>query len=374
MQLCAIICEYNPLHLGHAWQIEQAKLRFGSVICVMSSSFVQRGEPAILDKFTRARCALHAGADAVFALPSLFSLQSAEGFAAGAVRLAAGLGATHLCFGSELTQANLLSRLAQLSADEPPALKKALSSALANGISYPAAFQKAVQQILPAFPNEAFLPNALLGVEYLKAIRRYDLPLVPFALPRALPYSSSQCRAGLPRGQYSGLPAYTKDALQTHPLVDFNAMEPSLLYRLRSMDASDFHALPFVSEGLENRLYQAARKTSTLSGLLSFCQTRRYPLARIKRLLCCAYLGITQQDMLSANRQGPSYAQLLALNPDAQAVRQALKRCTLPICTNAATLSENQQLSIEQRATDLYALLSHQPCGLDYTASLSTRP
>ena len=114
MQLCAIICEYNPLHLGHAWQIEQAKRRFGSVVCIMSGSFVQRGEPAVLDKFTRAQCALKAGADAVFALPCLFSLQSAEGFASGAVRLAAGLGATHLCFGSELVQTQLLSRLAPL--------------------------------------------------------------------------------------------------------------------------------------------------------------------------------------------------------------------------------------------------------------------
>ena len=93
-----------------------------------------------------------------------------------------------------------------------------------------------------------------------------------------------------------------------------------------------------------------------------------------KRLLCCAYLGITQRDMQSANRQGPTYAQLLALNPSAQAVRHALKHSPLPICTNAAALPENQQLFIEQRATDLYALLSHQPCGLDYTASLSTRP
>ena len=211
-------------------------------------------------------------------------------------------------------------------------------------------------------------------MEYLKAIQRYNLQITPFALPRALPYSSSQCRSGLSSGQFTGLPAYTKDALQTHPLVDFNAMEPSLLYRLRSMDASAFRALPFVTEGLENRLLQAARQAVTLSELLSLCQTKRYPLSRIKRLLCCAYLGITQRDMQSANRQGPTYAQLLALNPSAQAMRHALKHSPLPICTNAAALPENQQLFIEQRATDLYALLSHQPCGLDYTASLSTRP
>ena len=163
MQLCAIICEYNPLHLGHAWQIEQAKRRFGSVVCIMSGSFVQRGEPAVLDKFTRAQCALKAGADAVFALPCLFSLQSAEGFASGAVRLAAGLGATHLCFGSELVQTQLLSRLAHLSLHEPPALKQALSAALSDGASYPAAFQKAVQQILPSSPTKHFYPTPCLA-------------------------------------------------------------------------------------------------------------------------------------------------------------------------------------------------------------------
>ena len=374
MQLCAIICEYNPLHHGHEWQIQQAKQQFGSVICIMSGSFVQRGEPAILDKFTRARCALSAGADAVFTLPCLFSLQSAEGFASGAVRMAASLGATHLCFGSELPETDLLSHLAHLCLHESESMQQALSIALSHGANYPTAFQTAVQQIFPFFPNEAFLPNAMLGIEYLKAIERYELSLQPYALPRQYPDSSSNCRAELFKGRTVDLPPYTQEALQTHPFVDLKAIEPSLLYRLRSMDEQDFHLLPYISEGLENRLYQAARKSTSLEELLTHCQTKRYPLARIKRLLCCALLNITQQHMQDANHEGPSYAQLLALNSQSIPVRTALKNSKIPVCTSAAKLSKNNQFTIEQRATDLYALYSGQPCGLDYTVAVSTRP
>ena len=119
MSVCAIICEYNPLHRGHLWQIRQAKQRFDAVVCIMSGSFVQRGEPAIMDKFTRSRWALSAGADAVIELPAVYSLQSAEGFAAGGVRMAAALGATHLCFGSETEDTSLLAALAHLRLNEP---------------------------------------------------------------------------------------------------------------------------------------------------------------------------------------------------------------------------------------------------------------
>ena len=137
MSVCAIICEYNPLHRGRLWQIRQAKQRFDAVVCIMSGSFVQRGEPAIMDKFTRSRWALSAGADAVIELPAVYALQSAEGFAAGGVRLAAALGATHLCFGSETEDISLLTALAHLCLNEPDDVKQALASALSKGQSLP---------------------------------------------------------------------------------------------------------------------------------------------------------------------------------------------------------------------------------------------
>lgn len=372
MSLCAIICEYNPLHRGHLWQIEQAKQRFDAVVCVMSGSFVQRGEPAILDKFTRARWALEAGADAVFELPCAYVLQSAEAFAAGGVRLAAALGATHLCFGSETQDVSLLARLAHLCVHSFASLRPALSRALSAGQSYPAAFQAAVQQVCPVFPNEVFLPNALLGVEYLKAIERHALPLVPVALPRQLPLSSSRCRVQAEQGAYPDVPDFVAHRLAGGPQIRFSQLAPSLLYRLRMMGPADYAALPFVSEGLENRLYHAARRAVSLDELLGLCRTRRYPLARLKRLLCCALLHVAQDDLARANGSGPAYARLLALDPQNRPVRQALKRCALPVCTTGLAAEPYAASALDRRATDLHALLSGRPCGLDYTVPLFT--
>lgn len=372
MSLCAIICEYNPLHRGHLWQIEQAKQRFDAVVCLMSGSFVQRGEPAILDKFTRARWALEAGADAVFELPCAYVLQSAEGFAAGGARLAAAVGATHLCFGSETQDVALLRCLARLCVQEFDSLRPVLSHFLSGGLSYPAAFQSAVQQVYPVFPNDVFLPNALLGVEYLKAIERYALPLTPVALPRCLPVSATRCRAQAEQGAYPDVPPFVASQLANGPLVRFAGLAPSLLYKLRMMDQADFAALPFVSEGLENRLYHAARHAVTLEELLDLCQTKRYPLARLKRLLCCALLGITHDDLLRANQTGPAYARLLALDPQSRTVRECLKRCPVPVCTTGLAAETYRGSALDRRATDLHALFSGRPCGLDYTVPLFT--
>ena len=373
MSVCAIICEYNPLHRGHLWQIRQAKQRFDAVVCVMSGSFVQRGEPAIMDKFTRSRWALSAGADAVIELPAVYSLQSAEGFAAGGVRMAAALGATHLCFGSETEDTSLLTALAHLCLNEPDDVKQALASALSKGQSYPAAFQSAVQQSFPQYPDAAFLPNALLGVEYLKAIERYRLPLVPVTLPRRLPVSSSACRKALQQGQIlEDVPAYVAHSLKQGPLVTPESLSPMLLYRLRMMSRAEFHALPFVSEGVENRLAQAAHTAVSLESLLSECRTKRYPLSRIKRLLCCALLHITQEDVRAANEQGPCYLHLLALNPQNAVMRSAVKAASLPVCTGGADLSSFPSFAMDARATDLYALCCGRAAGLDYTVPVCT--
>ncbi len=375
MQICAIICEYNPLHLGHVWQIQQAKQRFDGVICIMSGSFVQRGEPAILDKFTRAKNALQAGADAVFELPSLFVLQSAEGFAGGGVRLASALGATHLCFGSETTQMGQMSDIANLLYHQPDILRRTLNHYLSYGLSYASAMQQTLEHLLPSVSSQIFAPNAMLGLEYMKAILKYQSPLAPVALPRKLPISASRCRVALLDGKPCEIPPYVSKQAQARALVSMQSMEDMLLYQLRRMEETTLSFLPHISEGLENRLFAAVQQSTNLEELLRYMQTRRYPLARIKRLLCCALLDITQEQMDRANRLGPQYARLLAINPNNQQVCQSIANATLPICSKGTKARSFSQFQLDRRATDIRSLAANEPCGLDFTAKIAvSRP
>ena len=140
-------------------------------------------------------------------------------------------------------------------------------------------------------------------------------------------------------------------SLKQGPLVTLKSLSPMLLYRLRMMNRAEFHALPFVSEGVENRLAQAAHTAVSLESLLSECHTKRYPLSRIKRLLCCALLHITQEDVRAANEQGPCYLHLLALNPQNAVMRSAVKAASLPVCTGGADLSSFPSFAMDARAT-----------------------
>ena len=188
MKVCGIIAEYNPFHKGHAYQLNKIRedLRADYIVIAMSGDFVQRGEPALLEKHLRAEMALRCGADLVLELPVRVSTSSAEGFADGAIRLLASLGVvTHVCFGAE-TDSPLLHRVADLLAGESPEFRRILSSFLSEGFSMPAAREEAAAACLqdPEVRKILRQPNNILAVEYLKSIRRNGLTCEPWILIR----------------------------------------------------------------------------------------------------------------------------------------------------------------------------------------------
>lgn len=380
LRFSAVICELNPLHLGHLSLLDAARRDAAGVVCILSGNFVQRGEPAILDKWARTRLALQAGAALVVELPLPWACAGAERFARGGVALAGSLpGVDRLVFGSEVPHAETLNRAAE--ALLSPAFQEELRRLPEDG----ATFARRRQQALAALigPEDAALlrhPNAALAVEYCKAIREQSLPLEPVPIPRtgashdqpAAPgefLSASQLRAMLTAGEdiTPFVPPCTGKIIQEEKAAgrcpaSLSSLEPAILARLRTMSPADFARLPDISEGLENRLHKAARQATTLEEFLSLTKTKRYTLARLRRILCAAFLHIPEDVPPT-----PPCLHILGMTPAAVPL---LKSATLPLLTRPAriaSLSPAAQalFSLESQADDLYALATPtpQPCG-----------
>lgn len=389
--ISAIICEFDPLHLGHQTLLRAAKEENSLVCCFLSGNFVQRGGPAMLDKWSRAGLALANGADLVFELPLSFACAGAERFAAGGVALALALGADALWFGSEEPDAALLTRLAR--ALLSPEFSQKLKETSESGLSFARRRQRALGALAGDAAQILELPNANLGIEYIKAILLQKGKMEARAIPRigaghgeALRQGREPSRAFLSAGQLRQLlaagesirglvPEATAEAIEKARLAgSFPALESRLetavLARLRSMEPEHFAALPDISEGLENRLYQAGRRARSLEEFFALAKTKRYSHARLRRLAAAAFLGL--QAPLPPK---PAYLRILGMTSRGKA---ALRRQTsLPI---AARPEDFRRLGgqawadfqLEARADDLYALASPeiQPAGRDFTQGI----
>ena len=373
MKTVGIICEYNPLHRGHMHQIQLLRQHgVKCVVCVMSSSFVQRGEIAIYDKFTRARWALQAGADVVFELPCVYSLQNAECFAKGAISILDGLGIID-GFGSETEDLLLLNRIAQLHQAQPPAFTQALQRHLSSGMSHPAAKQAATEECLGILDTQVFSPNATLGIEYIKAALSIGSKMQPIPLlrNRALDsLSSSECRRNILSGKTAeGLPDFVQSDLSSRRPLAQDVLFNNIAARLLYLRPEGIAQLPDVTEGLENRIYSALKNSSALEEFYCLVSTKRYPLARIKRILCCALLGITREFAAEANEKGPQYARPLAIRySEILSVLSASSR--LPLLTRPVEYRNHPLFKVELFATDLHSFFSGQPIGQDFTAGI----
>ncbi len=371
MKTVGIICEYNPIHLGHARQLRWIRQTLGeetAIVCAMSGNFVQRGAPAIVDKSLRAEAAVRCGADLVVELPLPVCLSSAEGFAAGGVAILSRL-CQSLCFGTETAQADQLLHTAQ--ALLSPEFSHQLRQALDTGISFPVARQQALEVLgVPSFAQ----PNDILAVEYAKAILAQGSPMELLPLHRPGSYhaqtiqpdapSATALRLRMEAGQswQEFLPEAAASILEDAPLhtlaageramlarlrsmteADFAALpygseglwrrlyhacrresslediltavlhtlaagERAMLARLRSMTEADFAALPYGSEGLWRRLYHACRRESSLEDILTAVKSKRYTRTRLDRMVMCAFLGLSLTDM----EQPIPYARVLS--------------------------------------------------------------
>lgn len=390
MRIAGIIAEYDPFHNGHKAHIDSVRADGATHIAiVISGSFTQRGEPALLTKFDRAQMALACGADLVLENPLPFAMAPAERFALGGVSVLHALGCVDtLSFGSECGDTAALQALAALI--DTPAYAQALKAALATGIPYAAARQKAVEMCkannLSTLPEN---PNNTLGLEYIRATAKVGADFRFHTLKRVgAAHNTDEIRGGIASASHlreliregqadeaaACMPHASADILHAvvaagHIATRTERLENALLARLRTMELSDFAALPYISEGLENRLCQASHAAASYDELLEAVKTRRYPAARLRRVLWAALLGLPSEDAYPA----PLYIRVLAMNERGREILSAAKP-TLPILTRTAQVrelsAEAQALfALECRATDLHALAltSPLPCGTDLT-------
>lgn len=392
MKTCGIVAEYNPFHKGHLYHIRQTRALLGEdcrIVCVMSGNFVQRGEPALFSKHTRTAAALRCGADLVLELPLPFAMAPAERFAGGAVRILDSAGVVeYLSFGSESGRLNQLEEIAACL--DSPAMEPLLTKALQGGCSYPAARQQAASLLLGSKADLLKKPNNLLGVSYLRAMRRQNSALVPITIsrtgarhdqnaPAAEIASASYLRqtiigqnweTAVPFVPPEALPLYQAELESGLAPATMEAANRAVLARLRAMTPAEFEALPASGGGLADRFMAAARAGGSLSEILETCKTKRYTLAHLRRLLLLAYLRVTREDWPD---QIP-YLRVLGLNGRGRSLlREMRKKARLPVIVkpaHAGRLEEScrRLFELEARATDLYQLFRPRilPGGMEW--------
>lgn len=371
MKIAGIIAEYNPFHNGHAHHIAETRKRTGCdyVVVCMDGSYTQRGEAACLDKWTRARAALNCGANAVFELPALWAVNTADAFARGGVAVLGGLGCDCLSFGSETDDLELLQKLADLREHEPEEVSCAVQEKLAEGKSHARARGEALAEYMRLSPETLNAPNLTLGVEYIRAIRELKLDMEPSIVPRIGSYhdsalgtfaSASAIREAARRGEtpMESVPEIMQDQLPR--IQRMHAPDDLLLHTLRSMAEKDIAALPGVAEGLEKRVTRCAREAATQDELIEMLKCKRYTRARIARLCAHALLGITRE--MQEAHPLPEYARIIGMGEKARPLLAELKkRSRLPIVSDAARLAGSEIFQLECRATDLRALQCNEP-------------
>lgn len=394
MNIAGIIVEYNPFHKGHEYHIAETRRVTGAdfVVAVMSGNFTQRGIPACLDKFTRAECALACGADVVLELPFCYATGSAEYFAEGAVTILNKLGCVDsLCFGTEQGfSMELYRETAAFLCEEPENYKRALQDGLRAGLPFPHARLLAARPFLSAQALSLLeTPNALLGLEYCKALYRKKSEIQPYAISRkGAGYHDAQVSdwgfssatalrtlltpgAAFPEAFLSKIPEAAAGLLSERPYTPVFAEDFLLLYRYAVEQKKDrLTAFSDVSVELAGRLAKRF-PACDYESFLNHIKTKQYTRTRIERCLLHILFGVTKEAMTTFRENEICYARILGFRESAAPLLKSLKKtAVLPILTKLAKKSkrcnalENELLSFDIAAADLYNHVVNQTYGV----------
>lgn len=415
MPIVGVVAEYNPFHNGHLYHLRQAQKLTSAqaTVCVMSGNFVQRGEPAIIDKWARTEMALKGGADLVFELPFCFATRSAYNFARGAIQLLERTGViTHICFGADTDDLSLLQDIADILRLEPPEFRSRLKGFLSEGNSYPVARARAIAGYLgerrPGINLESLLhtlrgSNNILAIEYLRVLREENSSMLPVLIPRygssyhdthpGTYASASAIRLHLHEHDWlpqvlSSLPTSSLEILQREFArgrgpAGIDPMATTLLAILRRTSTTHLAEIHDVSEGLENRIKRAASLSNNLVELIDNIKTKRYSRTRINRILLYVLLNVTKSQIKAFDQAGPTYLHLLGFSPSGQEILLKMKSiCRIFLLhrvkdmfkqsPHASYMTARKMLELDIMATDLYSLLMappHRRGGKDYTTS-----
>ncbi len=351
-----VVGEFNPFHRGHREHFETCRVLLGQdapIVCVMSGDFVQRGEPACINKHARAEMAVRCGADLVFELPLPWCMASAERFALGAVGLLDSLGAvTHVAFGSESGDLSGIKELARAAAD--PETLAAVKGEMRTGASFAAARETVLRRTMGDRADLLREPNDILAVEYVKALGALGSHMEPVTTVRsgsrhddmenAAAPSAKALRVRLAAGEdiAADLPAEAATVLARELAagrgpVTAASLEQAVLARLRALSREALAALPDATEGLDGRLYRAIRESGGLDDLMAAVKAKRYPTSRLRRMVFAGALGI-RADMAVGT---PPYGRLLANTARGRSLLREIKdKAAVPIVTRPGAVKK----------------------------------
>lgn len=403
-KILAIVAEYNPFHNGHLYQLQKSKKLINPdySICIMSGNFVQRGDTSIIDKWSKAEASIKCGIDLVIELPVLYSISSAENFAEGALKILGAFGNdVTISFGSECGDLDILNSIANVLYDEPKEFTTILTHELSKGLSYPKARENALLLYLNdvrKYANVLSDPNNILGIEYLKAIKRLKSNITPLTIKRIdAGYNSLKIKDRLASATaIRNLIKNNEDVKKLMPAPAYNILlenikhgkivngvsvfEKEIIYSLRKMSVQEIANLQDVSEGLENLIKQAANSCNNLEDLINSIKSKRYTRSRIQRILLYSILNITKKDIQDSYKIKP-YIRVLGASQRGKILLSQISnpKAKYPVITSVKKFMDNNNNKILKNmlekdilATNIYTLGYEydSKANLDYTKKL----
>lgn len=386
MNITGIITEYNPFHNGHLYHLTEAKKNTNcdAVICIMSGNFVQRGGPAIVDKWQRTEMALNNGVDLVIELPTYYAVSSAEFFAKGAVSILNNLGVVNnLFFGSECGDVNKLTTIAKTLVDEDSKLKYIIKENLAKGETFAKAREKALISYLNNEDLNEILTssNNILGIEYIKSIIRMNSNIKPFTLKRegsnyndkflSNSFSSATSIRELLKQKASieslkdSIPKESYEVLNnlydnSYPFVFDEDMFKFIKYKLQT-NCINFNNLYEIIEGLENKLLKEISSSNSYEEFILNIKSKRYTYSKISRILTHIYIGLDSDSFLNIDDTNNLYARVLGFNKKGREILSLIKRnSSIPLITKIPRFSDNPLLKLDIQATAAYSILNNK--------------
>jgi len=380
MKIAAITAEFNPLHNGHLrlFSAVKDKLTPDIIIVLLGGDFTQRGDLALSDKYTRAKHAILAGADAVLELPQIFACSCAERFADSAVKILSSIRADErfICFGSECGELSSISNAASILNAESVSMTEEIKANLDMGCSYPVARAQALlhyaeENNLPV--ADPTLPNNILAIEYVRsAFNRRNV--TPFTLKRVGKYHSDTLDAEAPSASairqaiYNGVSTECiKKDVPSYVFADLlivsqaDKLSPIALYKLMTMSPEGLKRINDVSEGIENRILRLAKESKNLQELIKNVSTKRYTEARISRIIASALLGITKP-FFESEIQSEPYYKVLAVKKSKTDILSLLSHSGKVITGETeAKESDNPSAMIDALAHDIFAIAKESP-------------
>lgn len=420
-KVLGIIAEYNPFHNGHLYHLEASKKLTDAdyTVAIISGNFTQRGSTSIVDKWSKTKMALENGIDLVIELPVLYSISSAENFADGAIKILNSLGIVdYLSFGAETSDISILNNIANILYSEPEEYKKLLSIELEKGLSFPKARENALldyiknsDDIVPEnriidfekYSKVLSSPNNILGIEYLKALKKYKSSIKPVCISRfKAEYNSSNFSENIASATAireliknknfdtikTVIPLESSsvlmDCINSGCVVpDLNRFEKEIIYTLRKMSIEEIANIPDVSEGLEFSIKKAANSCNNINEFLDIVKSKRYTITRLQRILLYALLSISKENMQLSKKVEKPYIRVLGFNDNGKKLVSeiATKNPELKLITSVKKFvdsNSNKDLQIifdkDVLATDMYSLAfeNNSLANLDFKNSVIT--